>query len=603
MDIENILRMIGSALFMVFFFGFCVFIHELGHFLAAKWRGLHIVAFSLGFRKIWYKKIGGVEYRIGWLPFGGYVDLPQIDTTSIPKTEDGVELPPAKPLDRMITAFCGPFFNILFGLLLGTVIWIHGFPQDTPKMHNIAVGEIDKSGPEYQAGLRSDDVIVKLNDKKFYCTWNDFVQQIFFSVGKVSFGVDRNGKELIVSFEPRANPNSPSELRKEGIAWPYFSPRIPIMLHPDPGSPAEKAGIKNGDILIEAYGIKFAYPDDFIIMINQFEGKPMDLKVKRGEQIIEIKNLVPIIDNDIPEEFKNMYRYLIGVTFDHTSYTKISSVLKDSPAEKAGILPGDTIIKFNHKAIAPDETLAELISKIKTEPFILTVKRGNQEIDLPLQAQAKKICHFTIGSSVTVFEYPTPFELLYRTVDMSYKSIRGISYWVAKKIGLTESGSTIKPRNLSGPLGIADILYRSVYQGSLIIGIYFVTIISFALAIFNLLPLPVLDGGHMLLAAIQIVTRKSVPEKILQPITVMFVSLLILLMVYVTFYDFVRLRDRLMPDKEAKQPEPKKSTFRGKSGLKTSLQQQEMSPATAAPGTSQDKANAGKTDNKTDTSR
>ena len=169
----------------------------------------------------------------------------------------------------------------------------------------------------------------------------------------------------------------------------------------------------------------------------------------------------------------------------------------------------------------------------------------------------------------------------------------------AKKIGITESGSTIKPRNLSGPLGIADILYRSVYQGSLIVGIYFVTIISFALAIFNLLPLPVLDGGHMLLAGIQIVTRKSVPEKILQPVTVLFISLLIMLMVYVTFYDFVRLRDRFMPDKETKQTEPRKNTFRGKNGLKSSLSEKLSSAEPESDGGK----NAGKADDTTNKSR
>lgn len=590
MDIENILRMVGSALFMVFFFGFCVFIHELGHFLAAKWRGLHIVAFSLGFRKIWWKKIGGVEYRLGWLPFGGYVDLPQIDTTSIPKTEDGVELPPAKPLDRLITAFCGPFFNIIFGLLLGTVVWIHGFPQDTPRMHNIVVGEIDKSGPEYEAGLRSDDVIVKLNDKKFYSTWNDFVQQIFFSVGKVSFGVERNGKELSVSFVPRVNPNSPPELRKEGIAWPHFSPRIPIILHPDPGSPAEKAGIKNGDLLLEAYGLKFASPDDFIIAINRFEAKPMNLKVKRGEQVIEINNLVPIVENDI---------YQIGIVYDNSNRNifKVTELVKGAPADKAGVLSGDIFVKFDGKKITSNEQFAEMLNKIKTQPFTLTVSRGNQEMEMKLQA--KHIRLFTIGTSVTVFEYPTPFELLYRTVDMSYKSIRGISYWAAQKLGFTQNGSTIKPRNLSGPLGIADILYRSVYQGSLIVGIYFVTIISFALAIFNLLPLPVLDGGHMLLAGIQIVTKKPVSEKILQPVTVLFISLLIMLMVYVTFYDCVRFIDRFMPDKETKQTEPRKNTFRGKNGLQSSLSEKLSSAEPESDGGK----NAGKTDDTTNKSR
>lgn len=71
----------------VFFLGWCIFVHELGHFLAAKWRGLHIVAFSIGFKKVWGFKHKGIDYRIGCIPCGGYVDLPQIDATGEPKDE------------------------------------------------------------------------------------------------------------------------------------------------------------------------------------------------------------------------------------------------------------------------------------------------------------------------------------------------------------------------------------------------------------------------------------------------------------------------------------------------------------------------------------
>lgn len=85
-----------SVVFVFVAIGFCIFSHELGHFLAAKWRGLHIDAFSLGFKPFWRKKINGVEYRLGWLPFGGYVELPQVDATdAIPKAADGTELPRA----------------------------------------------------------------------------------------------------------------------------------------------------------------------------------------------------------------------------------------------------------------------------------------------------------------------------------------------------------------------------------------------------------------------------------------------------------------------------------------------------------------------------
>ena len=122
--ILDYLSMAGAFIFMVFFFGSCVFVHELGHFLAAKWRGLHIDAFSIGFKKIWGKKINGIEYRIGWLPLGGYVELPQVDSAQEEiKAADGTVLPQAKPFDRLVTAFAGPFFNIIYGLLLGCLVW------------------------------------------------------------------------------------------------------------------------------------------------------------------------------------------------------------------------------------------------------------------------------------------------------------------------------------------------------------------------------------------------------------------------------------------------------------------------------------------------
>ncbi len=115
-NILDFLNIAWSVLFMLIFFGLCIFIHELGHFLAGRLCGLHVSAFSIGFRKIWWKKINGVEYRIGWIPVGGYVELPQIDSTGEAKDEDGNILPKAEPWKRIVTAFAGPLFNILFGL-------------------------------------------------------------------------------------------------------------------------------------------------------------------------------------------------------------------------------------------------------------------------------------------------------------------------------------------------------------------------------------------------------------------------------------------------------------------------------------------------------
>ena len=228
MTFSELLLNIGSLAFVFIAVGFCIFSHELGHFLAAKWRGLHIDAFSLGFRPIWKKKVNGVEYRIGWLPFGGYVELPQVDATdATPKAADGTELPRAKAIDRIITAVAGPLFNILSGLLIACFVWYVGMPQDTPKMREITVMEVEPGSPEYQAGLRPGDKIVKLNGEPFFSTWSNFVSKILFAIGKVDLEVIRDGKPVTVSYVPVDNPKAPGSLGAEKIAWPFFTPPKP----------------------------------------------------------------------------------------------------------------------------------------------------------------------------------------------------------------------------------------------------------------------------------------------------------------------------------------------------------------------------------------
>jgi membrane-associated protease RseP (regulator of RpoE activity) len=455
----------------------------------------------------------------------------------VPKNEDGIELPRAKPLDRLLTAFSGPFFNILFGLVLGTVVWYYGIPQDTPKMRTVVVDTIDKSGPEYQAGLRENDVIVKINGHRFFCTWNEFVQTILFAVGKVDLDLERNGEYKTIQYEPIENPNGPASLKKERIAWPYFTPRIPIVLYPNANSPAEKAGVKDGDVLLAVNGIKVSGFDEFQSLIERFEAAPLTLKVKRAENIIEIKNLVPVLNDNIPDEEKK--RFFVGVIYKNDKNLEVAHLVDDFPAAKAGVKPGDIIKKVNDKEISTVEAFKKELVNNETRPFKMTVKRGTQEIVLTLQA--KHLQHYTVGIRLTVIDHPSPVEQFVKVIDLSYKSLRGIIFGLTKQAGITEEGSSLKPRNLSGPIGLGRTIFVSVYYGSFLLGIYFVVIISFALAIFNLLPLPVLDGGHMLLAAIEMIIRRPVPDVIVKVLSYAFVFLLISLMIYVSFYDVLRL--------------------------------------------------------------
>ena len=545
----DILLSIGALFFVFIAMGFCIFSHELGHFLAAKWRGMHIDAFSLGFRPFWKKKINGVEYRLGWLPFGGYVELPQVDATdAVPKAADGTELPRAKAIDRIITAVAGPLFNILSGLLIACFVWWIGMPQDSPKMREITVLSVDPAGPEYAPGRRPEDKIVKINGEPFFSTWAQFVSKILFSIGKVDLEVIRDGKPITISYTPVDNPNAPGRLRSEKIAWPFFQPLIPLELVPEKGSPAEKAGIKAGDYVVAIDGMPIIDFDEFLFGINLAGNNPIRMTLRRGDQTVEVTvRPEPITPSPGPE----FSRYMTGIYMqpaDAKGGVSIAGVMPYSAALAAGLKPGDRLLEVDGRKIASPAEFSETISKLKGTPFQLTYEREGKMHTVTLAARL--ISPHTIGVTISLLDHPTPIQQFVSTIDMSYKSLRGILVRLGNRLGLTEQTSTLKPSHMSGPLGMGLVLFNSVRSASLISGIYFVVVISFALAIFNLFPLPVLDGGHILFGLIEIVFRRPLPVVVVKVLSTIFVTLLISLMLYVTFFDGKRIYYSIFPERD-----------------------------------------------------
>lgn len=542
------LSIAGSLLFVFFAIGLCIFFHELGHFLAAKWRGLHIDAFALGFKPFWRKKYNGVEYRLGWLPFGGYCEIPQVDATGDkPKAADGTELERAKPLDRAITAVAGPLFNVLFGLLLGCAVWFFGMPQDSPKMRELKVMSVDEKGPEYAAGLRKNDVIVKLNGKRFFDTWAHFVSKILFTIGEVELEVLRDGKTHTVRYVPRPNPNAPEKMRAEGIAWPYFKVLIPLELVPKKGSVAEKSGIRKGDILLAVDGTEISDFHEYQSMIDLSRGRELVLDILRDGKKVQTK-VTPVPIAGLDEEFT---RYLVGVGIVPAKDGKgirAASVSKTLPAERAGLAVDDVLLAINGKEMNSPVDFIRAVHELKTKPFTLTYMRKNVKKEVTLAAE--KVVPHTIGVSILLRDHPTPWQLFMSTIDMSWKSLRGIVVGLANKLGLTEKQSSIKPSHMSGPLGIGMVLFNSVHKSSLISGIYFTVVISFALAIFNLLPFPVLDGGHIVFGLIEMALGRPLPNSLIKILSNIFVALLIGLMIFVTFSDSRRLYREFFPASE-----------------------------------------------------
>ena len=460
-DFFDIGIVIAKLLFIIFFFGFCVFIHEFGHLLAAMWRGLHIEKFSVGFGKPIYKwRRNNIDYLISWLPFGGYVALPQLDPSENPKTSDGDPLPLAKPLDRTITAVAGPVFNILFGFFLAGIMWKIGIEGPAPA-ESFTVGYIpqtyttsdgtDALNPEHEAGLQVGDLVVAVNGEPFTKGWQEALEMIVYSPnGKVELSILRAGQPETIHYSLVPNPGF------EGIGYPFMEPLLPTRIAGVmKDSPAMKAGLAEGDILLEINGEKVINSQLLIERIQQAGATPITLKVRRAAQELLIDNI-----------------------------TAESKIVGDERKNLIGI-------------------------KVETSPIAF------------------------------VKYYPSPMRQFSDVITRTYKTFRG----------LFDNKNPIQAKHMSGPLGISHMLYLMVSNVGVIAALNLIIVITFSLAIINLFPLPILDGGHITLGLIEMIFGRRVPTKVTLCLSYMFIVLIFGFMIYITYHDAKRVGRYIYPSK------------------------------------------------------
>lgn len=546
MDFMELLILIASVLLMLIFFGLCIIVHEFGHFIVARFCGLHIDAFSVGFKKIWGKKINGVEYRIGCIPCGGYVELPQIDSTSDEITDgEGNPLPHAEPWKRIATAFAGPLFNIIFGLLLGVVIWLVGLPQpDTDRYTEFTVRDVPENCPEYRAGLRKGDRIVKLNGKEFDVSWNEFMQKIMLNddnVKQVTLEIVRDGKTSEISYTPAVNDKL---MPGENVTLPFFQPEMRVYVFPLPRSAAKKAGIQPEDRVTAIDGEPVYGADDLASRINFSGGKTLTLSVERNGKQIE----VPVTPTPVPDIKP---RPQIGIYFSTANdRCEVQETIPGLPAEHS-LRPGDVIVAFNGESIKDDPAkFSKLVAEkgVETDDkgelhgkeITLNVERAGEAEPLEIRLTPRIVTPHEIGVSFYRIEHPTPWKQFCNVLKMTKRTLTSLGHTIQSKVGRDTGYTTIGVQNLSGPLGIGRYMIMT-FQGSFMRGLYLVVVISFSLGLFNLLPIPVLDGGHIMIALIEIAIRRPVPVKLVQPVTYFFMFVLIAFMVIVSFFDVKKM--------------------------------------------------------------
>lgn len=200
----------------ILLFSFAIFIHEFGHFLAARWRGLGVDAFSIGFGPVlWRKVFRGVEWRLSAIPFGGYVSIPDVDPEGTAKVQgtsvDAGDAPvpqgkSATPLDSIIVAVAGPMGNIVLAVVLAVALAAVPWARfgEMPAL----IGEVPQEGPAHDAGMKPGDRVVSIGGVPVD-TWTEMQTEIQISGGKpTEFVVDRGGSEERLTVSPRRHDDS-----------------------------------------------------------------------------------------------------------------------------------------------------------------------------------------------------------------------------------------------------------------------------------------------------------------------------------------------------------------------------------------------------------
>jgi regulator of sigma E protease len=444
---------VTTLLSFLFVLGVLVFIHELGHFLLARWNGVRVLTFSLGFGpKLLKVQRGDTEYCVSAIPLGGYVKMAG-ENPDDPQTGSDDEFMAKSKWQRFQILIAGPAMNIILAVVLLAVVLMQGA-----------------------------DVLAFLDQPAV--------------VGAVQ-----------------------------------------------PGSPAEKAGILRGDTITQFGTAGVRTWEHLDMAVAARPEKDVDVTVIRNGQEVRLK-----VRPDLTElRTRNDARFeigTIGVLPDVNP--SVSGLMAGEPAEQAGLKVGDLILSIDGERMVFRSQVAETITK-KTvgQPFEIRVRRDGAEQAISVTPHARD-GGTRIGmymAEATRSYKPSPIEAVGMSISRNIE-MAGLILMTLKDLFTGEAS----PKQLMGPVGIAQLSGESAQAGWIAL-LTLMASISLNLGLLNLMPIPVLDGGHIFIMAIETISRRDFSLQVKEKMLFVGFVLLMTLMVTVIYNDLTRITwiENLMP--------------------------------------------------------